>query len=94
MKRFVWNFLIAATVFVFTNSQLCLAQVEIVDGDGKQVNENDIPSEVVQQRPTAGQMPQSNPLIFGGGNGRSIVIRKSFSSVDENGQRKTESKRL
>ena len=91
MKRFVWNFLIATSVFVFANSQLCLAQVEIVDGDGKQVDKNDIPSEVVQQRPATGELPQDNPQIFGGGNGSSIIIRKSFSSVDENGERKTES---
>ena len=91
MKRFVWNFLIATTVFVFANSQLCLAQVEIVDGDGKQVDKNDIPGGVVQQRPATGKLPQDNPQIFGGGNGSSIIIRKSFSSVDENGERKTES---
>ena len=91
MNRFVWNFLIATTVFVFANSQLCLAQVEIVDGNGKQVNENDIPGEVVQKRPATGEMLEGNPQIFGGGNGSSIIIRKSFSSVDENGERKTES---
>ena len=91
MNRFVWNFLIATTVFVFANSQLCLAQVEIVDGNGKQVNENDIPGEVVQKRPATGEMLEGNPQIFGGGNGSSIIIRKSFSTVDENGERKTES---
>ncbi len=91
MTRFVWNFLIVTTLFVFANSQLCLAQVEIVDGDGKQVDKNDIPGEVVQQRPATGELPQDNPQIFGGGNGSSIIIRKSFSSVDENGERKTES---
>ena len=89
MKRFVWNILIATTVFVFANSQLCLAQVQIVDGDGKQVNQNNIPGEVVESRPATGEL-QGLPQIFGGGNGSSIVIRKSFSTVDENGERKTE----
>lgn len=89
MKRFVWNILIATTVFVFANSQLCLAQVQIVDGDGKQVNQNNIPGEVVESRPATGEL-QGLPKIFGGGNGSSIVIRKSFSTVDENGERKTE----
>ena len=74
MTRFVWNFLIVTTLFVFANSQLCLAQVEIVDGDGKQVDKNDIPGEVVQQRPATGELPQDNPQIFGGGNGSSICL--------------------
>lgn len=92
MKRFVWNFFIATTVFVFanivlTNSQHCFAQVEIVDGDGKQVSGSDIPAEVTEE-PATGEIPRANPQIFGGGN--SIIIRKSFSSVDENGERKTE----
>jgi len=91
MKRFVWNFLIATTVFVFANSQLCFAQVEILDGNGKQVSENEIPGEVVQQKSATEEIPQGNPQIFGGGNGSSIIIRKSFSSIDENGERKTES---
>ena len=73
MTRFVWNFLIVTTLFVFANSQLCLAQVEIVDGDGKQVDKNDIPGEVVQQRPATGELPQDNPQIFGGGNGLSLI---------------------
>ncbi len=95
MKRFVWNFLLTTIVFafsnvVFTNSQLCLAQVEIVDGDGKRISGDDIPAEVTEERPVTGEIPRANPQIFGGGNGSSIIIRKSFSSVDENGQRKTE----
>ena len=88
MKRFVRNFIVAIVAIVFVNSQLCHAQIEIVDGDGKQVTGNLIPAQSVED-PAPSVVPAETPQVFGG-NGSSIIIRKSFSSVDQNGQRKTE----
>ena len=88
MNRFVPLFVVAA-VFVFGNGQLGFAQIQILDGDGKQVAPNVIPTEKMDQLP-AEQVPEMGPQIFGG-NGSSIIIRKSFRSVDENGDLKTES---
>jgi len=48
MKRFVRNFIVAVVAIVFVNGQRCHAQVEIVDGNGKQVAENLIPTQSVE----------------------------------------------
>ena len=88
MNRFVPIFFVIA-VFIFGNGLLVLAQVQILDGDGQQVTPNQIPADKVDQS-NNDQAPQIEPQIFRG-NGSSIIIRKSFSSVDENGDLKTES---
>ncbi len=88
MKRFVRNFIVAVVAIVFVNGQRCHAQVEIVDGNGKQVAENLIPTQSVED-PAPSVVPVETPEIFGG-SGSSVIIRKSFSSVDQNGHRKTE----
>ena len=88
MNRFVLIF-VATNFFVFGIGQACFAQIQILDGDGKQVMSNVIPAEKADP-PAAELVPGANPEIFGG-NGRSIIIRKSFSSFDDNGDLKTES---
>ena len=88
MNRFVPIFLVAIAVFVFGNSQLGFAQIQILDGNGKQVTPNEIPAEKVEE--PLNQVPKLAPQMFGG-NGSRIIIRKSFSKVDENGEMKTES---
>ena len=86
MNRLVSIFAFTA-ILAIGNGQLGFAQVQILDGDGKQITPNEIPAETDQPTDEA---PQIDPQIFGG-NGSSIIIRKSFSSVDENGDLKTES---
>lgn len=87
MNRFV-PIVVVIVGFVFGSGQPGFAQVQIIDGDGKQVTPNEIPTETVED-PPVNQVPQTDPQIFGGGS--RIVIRKSFRSVDENGDLKTES---
>jgi len=84
MNRFV-PIVVVIAVLVFGGGQFGFAQVQIVDGDGKRVAPNEIPSETVEDSPAL-QVPQ----IFGGNGSSRIVIHKSFSSVDENGDVKTE----
>ena len=88
MNRFVPIFFVIA-VFVLGNGQLGFAQIQILDGDGQQVTPNQIPADKVDQ-PETDQALQIDPQIFGGNGGSSIIIRKSFSSIDENGDLKTE----
>ena len=94
MNRFIPTIVVVIATFVFGNSQLGFAQVQILDGDGKQVAPNAIPAEQVDDAGDGlvpkGAIPEMGPQIFEG-NGGSIIIRKSFRSVDENGDLKTES---
>ena len=87
MNRFVPTFVALIVVFVLGNSQLGFAQIQILDGDGKQVTPNQIPAEQTIE-PAEEQNPQIKPQIFGG-NGSRIIIRNSFSSIDGNGELKT-----
>ena len=87
MNRFVPIAAVIA-VFVLGNGRLSFAQIQILDGDGQQVAPNVIPADAVTP-PSAEQVPEIEPQIFRG-NGSSIIIRKSFRSVDENGDLKTE----
>ena len=92
MTRFIPTFFVVVATFVFANAQLGFAQIQILDGDGKQVAPNAIPAEKVDAPENElvpdGPVLQPGPQIFGG-NGSSIIIRQSFSSVDENGDLKT-----
>ena len=90
MKYFVSASLIAIAVFVFGNVQVCYAQgqIEIFDGDGKRVEPSVIAPQDVEVPPTNG-VPKRK-LQFPGGNGSTIIIRSSSSTVDENGEQKIE----
>ena len=95
MTRFIPTFFVVVATFIFGNGQLGFAQVQILDGDGKQVSPSEIPADKADQPENknlvpANPVPEMGPQIFGG-NGSRIIIRKSFTSVDENGQQKTES---
>ena len=99
MNRFIPIFLVMIASFVFGNNQLSFAQVQILDGDGQQVTPNVIPADGMNEIESGtllegsvpqAEFPETGPQVFGG-NGSSIIIRKSSTSVDENGERTTES---